>query len=127
MSTKIRPLTENEFKYCWYIEYGEPYHYIPDVQGKSEVGAVIKRLVEDGICIYLPNPTKEKSPLYCRFTPQGRVLFLAHECMMLFRHSTQLEPGATYDDIIADNDFEKICFDMGCFLNYLTIASYNRK
>lgn len=105
----LRKLTENEFKYCWYIEYGEPYHYIPT---PPEIGAVIKTLITDEICCQMPNPTLETSPLYTRFTRQGRMLFLAHEWLMFFRHPTELEEETTYDDLVTGYDFEDICQDL---------------
>lgn len=106
---KNRKLTLEEFMYLWYIEYGNPYHYIG---GDGQIGAVIKKLLDDGICIYLPNPIKEKSPLYCRFTPQGRMLFLAHEVLCAFRHPTSF--FAPYDDVIPDNiNFELACISLG--------------
>jgi hypothetical protein len=82
-----RMLTKDEYNYCWYIEYGQPYHYI---EGHGMIGQVIKTLLADGICIQLPNPTLEKSPLYTRFTKEGRHLFFVHEWLMFFRHPTEL-------------------------------------
>ena len=109
-----RKLTENEYKYLWYIEYGDPFHYIGT---PPEIAATIKKLLEDGICIQLPNPTVEKGQLYTRFTRQGRMLFLAHEVNMMFFHPTELEEGTTYDNIITnDINFEDVCIDIGNIL-----------
>lgn len=104
----VRKLTQDEFNYCWYIEYGAPYHYIAT---PPMIGQVIKTLIADGICIQLPNPTLEKSPLYTRFTKEGRMLFLAHEWLMFFRHPSELE-GMTYEEYMVGYDVVATYEDM---------------
>jgi hypothetical protein len=116
----FRKLSEHEFKYCWYIEYGEPYHYIPT---PPKIGECIKTLISDEICIQLPNPTLEKSPLYTRFTREGRILFLAHEWLMMFRHPSELADGMTYDVMVDGYDFQNICENLTGRLSVLSVGA----
>lgn len=60
--------------------------------------------------------------MYTRFTRAGRMLFLAHEWLMFFRHPTELQQGETYKEVIAGHDFEKICKDMQDNLGWLSIC-----
>lgn len=99
----VRKLTEHEYNYMWYIEYGAPYHYIPT---PPEIGQTIKTLIAEGMLIQLPNPTLEKSPMYTRFTKAGRMLFLAHEWMLDFKHPTEWEIG--YENALEGYSLEGI-------------------
>ena len=100
---KHRKLTEEEYKYLWYIEYGEPYHHISP---PPKIGEVIKTLLADGIVQQIANPTLEKSPLYTRFTrgKPNAYAFLAHEWMMFFRHPDEVYD---YDDDMMGYDIEE--------------------
>jgi hypothetical protein len=68
-------LTNEEYKYMKYIEYGDYHHIAPP----PRIGDTIKRLCDDSLLVQLPNPTKENSPLFTRFTRYGRLLFFLHE------------------------------------------------
>lgn len=113
----LRKLTEYEYMYCWYIEYGTPYHYIPT---PPEIGTVIKTLISDNICIQLPNPTIDASPLYTRFTHEGRMLFLVHEWLTFFRHPAEIQE-TTYDNLVDGYDFDAICQNMTDRMGALSI------
>jgi hypothetical protein len=68
-------LTSEEYRYMQYIEYGD-YHGITP---PPRIGDTIKRLCDDGLLAQVPNPSRENSPLFTRFTRYGRLLFAAHE------------------------------------------------
>jgi hypothetical protein len=99
----FRKLTLFEFLYMWYIEYGAPFHWITP---PPNIGATIKKLIEDGFLIQLPNPSLDKSPLYTRFTKEGRVLFGLHEIALGFKHPT--DEGVDYAAIMETFDVERL-------------------
>lgn len=89
-----RPLTWNEFKYCYYIEYGRPAH---DITPPPAIGQTIKSLIADGILVQYDNPMHreqrevEKAPLFTRFTVKGRLLFFLMEWIFEFKYPTEAE------------------------------------